>query len=280
MSEVIPISGAATDSTAFVEDDDHGENAGVIDVSLETAVADRLAALTDALLGTPKVADHLLPLVRNHLVAATDAVVPKSREHLSTLEIITAFTTRVRVLLSTPPPLTTWLMVRESRLILLEDPEALHIWPKPTATLQKCVRDVLSDRNIARPTCVRVLSDSALLGALEQADATGEDYVARRIAEHILKGDKVSRRAARLYAQRYGDQLGRNRFLRGLSLVLRGYWAWTFIRSVVPIVIDLGVLFGVVSTGLPVMFAAQTCFRRITTVVNFSFKHFCAFTAL
>ena len=77
-----------------------------------------------------------------------------------------------------------------------------------------------------------------LLDALEQADAEGQDYVARRIAEHLLKSDKAPRKAARLYARRYAEQMGANRFLRGLSVVLRGYWAWTFIRSAVPVVID------------------------------------------
>ncbi|KZV62344.1 hypothetical protein PENSPDRAFT_692595 [Peniophora sp. CONT] len=250
------------------------------EVDLPTAVKDRLLNLTDALLGTPEVADHLLPLVKTHLIAATDAVEPRAREQLSKIDTVARFTARFAVLLSTPPPLNDWLMSSEAKRILEQDPGALNIWPKPNSPLRKCMRDVLSDSGIARPTCVRVLSDSALLEALEETDAVGEDYVAKRIAEHILKGDKAPRRAARLYAQRYADQMGNDKIMRGLALVMRGYYIWSFIRKVLPIVVDLGVIVGVASAGLPIMLAAQTCGRRVTSVVNFSFKHFCALTAL
>ena len=89
-----------------IEANSDAEEAATTAIPLETAVTDRLATLTDALLSTKEVADHLLPLVKSHLVASADSVVPKAREHLAKLETVTYFTAVVKVLLSPPPPLT------------------------------------------------------------------------------------------------------------------------------------------------------------------------------
>lgn len=218
---------------------DGSRDSRVIEISLETAIKTRLSNLTDALLGAPEVADLMLPLVKDHLVAATDLVVPRAREQFSKVDVLARFTARLAVLLSPPPPLTDWILMSEAKRMLERDPSALSIWPEPRASLHRCARDVLSDTSFARPTCVRVLSDIQLLDALNATDAAGKDYVAQQMADHILKGDRAPRKAARVYAQRYAEQLGGNHLMRSLSLALRGYYVWTFARKALPIVVDL-----------------------------------------